>query len=126
AYDLTGQQKIVVRGAVGLYFDRPDGNTVFSNVGNPPVSTSTTSQWGFLGSLADSQFKIGPVPILGSYQYDSPLPKDWQWNAGVQFALPWQSALDVSYVGHHMYDAVGQNQGLQTININTIDLGAAL
>ena len=28
AYDLTGQQKIVVRGGLGLYFDRPAGNAV--------------------------------------------------------------------------------------------------
>ena len=27
AYDITGQQKIVVRGSFGLFFDRPDGQT---------------------------------------------------------------------------------------------------
>ena len=40
AYDVTGAQRLVVRGGVGLFYDRPDGNTVYSQVGNPPFSTS--------------------------------------------------------------------------------------
>ncbi len=51
---------------VGLFFDRPDGNSVFSTVGNPPVATSTQSQWGFLQTLQNAQFKTGPVPIVTS------------------------------------------------------------
>ena len=37
AYDVTGRQQMVVRGSIGLFFDRPDGNTVFSTVANPPL-----------------------------------------------------------------------------------------
>ena len=35
AYDLKGDQSMVLRAGGGLYFDRPDGNTVFSIPGNP-------------------------------------------------------------------------------------------
>ena len=38
AYDLTGKQKIVLRGGVGLFYDRPFGNTVICMAGNPPSS----------------------------------------------------------------------------------------
>ena len=38
------------------------------------------------------QFKFGPVPIVTSFQYNSSLPKDIQWNGGMQIALPWSSA----------------------------------
>ena len=54
AYDVSGKQQLVLRGSVGLYFDRPDGNTVFSTVGNPPVATGLTQQWGRLGDLGSS------------------------------------------------------------------------
>ena len=126
AYDLTGKQKVVVRGSVGLFFDRPDGNTVFSTVGNPPVATSTQAQWGFLQTLQNSQFKLGPVPIINSFQYSSKLPKDVQWNGGVQIALPWSSAIDLEYVGHHAYDILSASGGASSTNINTVDLGMLL
>ena len=65
AYDVTGQQKFVFRGSVGLYFDRPDGNTVFSTVGNPPVATSLTQQWGHL-QTCEQPVPFGPVPTISS------------------------------------------------------------
>ncbi len=48
AYDLTGAQKFILRGGAGLFFDRPNGNSVFSQVGNPPFSTSTTVRYSQL------------------------------------------------------------------------------
>jgi len=126
AYDFTGTQKIVFRGSVGLFYDRPDGNSVFSTVGNPPVATSTQAQWGTLQTLQNTQFKLGPVPIVNSFQYDSKLPKDVQWNGGVQIALPWASAVDLEYVGHHAYDILSASGGASATNINTVDLGTLL
>src|SRR5262249_1231260 len=38
AYDLSGTQSLVLRGGGGIFFDRPDGNTVFSIPGNPPMA----------------------------------------------------------------------------------------
>ena len=29
AYDLTGTQKIVVRGSIGVFYDRPQGDSIF-------------------------------------------------------------------------------------------------
>ena len=42
AYDLTGNQRLILRGGGGLFYDRPDGNTVFSIPGNPPIATRRT------------------------------------------------------------------------------------
>jgi hypothetical protein len=41
AHDLTGKSNWVLRDGVGLFYDRPDGNTVFSTPGNPPAATAT-------------------------------------------------------------------------------------
>ena len=64
AYDVSGDQKMVLRGAVGLYFDRPDGNTNYQTILNPPVGGSLTQQWGDLRSLSNPLFQFGPVPNL--------------------------------------------------------------
>ena len=120
AYDVSGDQRMVLRGAVGLYFDRPDGNTNYQTILNPPIAGSLTQQWGDMRSLeADSAsaLKFGPVPNLRTNEYDSRLPMDIQWNLGVQRVLPWATSVDVAYVGHH------QPSAIQLVNFNTIDLG---
>jgi hypothetical protein len=53
------------------------------------------------------------------------VPAQWQWQAGVQRALPWAMAIDLSYVGNHGYNRMGALQGGSTVNLNSIDLGSA-
>ena len=76
AYDVSGDQKMVLRGAVGLYFDRPDGNTNYQTILNPPVGGSLTQQWGDLRALSNPAFQFGPVPALRTNEYDSLLPSE--------------------------------------------------
>ena len=126
AYDVRGDKTLVLRAAGGLFFDRPDGNTVFNSVANPPVASGLTQQWGRLSDLDASAYTLGPVPTVRVYAYDSRLPADIQWSAGVQLALPWTSSLDVSYVGHHAFDVLGGEQATGAVDLNTIDLGTTL
>ena len=123
AYDVRGDKTLILRAAGGLFFDWPDGNTVFNSVANPPVASGLTQQWGRLSDLDASAYTLGPVPTVRVYAYDSRLPADIQWNAGVQLALPWTSSLDVSYVGHHAFDVLGGEQATGAVDLNTIDLG---
>jgi hypothetical protein len=124
AYDVTGNQSVIVRGGAGLFFDRPDGNTVFSIPGNPPIATAQDLRNGTLQTLG-AGLNPGPVPALVTFQYDAKVPASWQWQAGVQMALPWSSSLDISYVGNHGYDRLGGLQGGTTVNQNAIDIGSA-
>jgi len=119
AYDLTGSQRMVLRGGGGLFFDRPSGNAVFSQVLNPPARRSVTLRFGQLQTLNTSGFATEAPSSLSVYEYDSPLPSSAQWNAGVQIALPWSSMVDVEYVGQHAYDIV------EGINLNAVDFGVA-
>ena len=88
AYDLTGTQKIILRGGAGLYYDRPDGNTVFSIPGNPPIATSQDLRNGMLQTLGTGLSTLG-TPQLVIFQYDAKVPASWQWQGGVQMAMPW-------------------------------------
>jgi hypothetical protein len=116
AYDVTGSQKLVVRGGGGLFFDRPSGNALTTTTTNPPYSTSATV---FNGQLQTLTGGVSAPPTLTVYQLDLPLPATWQWNGGTQVALPWATALDVSYVGRHGYHQ------LIGVDINSVDYGAA-
>jgi hypothetical protein len=124
AYDVSGTQSLIIRGGVGVFYDRPDGNTVFSIPGNPPIASSGDLRNSSLASLT-SGIRPGPVPQLVTFQYDAKVPASWQWQIGVQMALPWASSLDVSYVGNHGYDRLGGLQGGNVINLNAVDIGAA-
>ena len=67
AYDLTGNQTFVLRGGGGLFYDRPDGNTVFSIPGNPPISTSQDLRNGQLQTVGTGlSARPDPVRIPGS------------------------------------------------------------
>jgi hypothetical protein len=118
AYDVTGTQTLVLRGGGGLFFDRPDGNTIFSIPTNPPITTSQDLRNGQLQNLGGGVSPIG-VPAMRTFQYDADVPSSVQWNGGVQMALPWASSLDVSYVGQR------SSNRLQIVNLNQVNLGAA-
>jgi hypothetical protein len=115
---------MVLRGGMGLFYDRPDGNTVFSIPLNPPAADTVDLRYSQLQTLGKG-LVIGGVPGLNTFQYDAKIPTSVQWNMGVQMALPWSSSLDISYVGNHGYNLLGAFQGGQTVNLNAIDIGTA-
>src|SRR6185503_5358129 len=118
AYDLNGTQRVVLRGGGGLFFDRPSGNAVFTQVLNPPARRSVTLRFGQLQTLNNGLATEAPSS-LSVYEYDSPLPSSTQWNAGVQIALPWSSVVDIEYAGQHAFNIV------EGINLNAVDFGTA-
>ena len=118
AYDVSGQQRIVLRGGMGLFFDRPTGNSIYPQVQNPPTVKNLTVRYGQLQDLA-SGLTTESAPALAVFQYKSGLPSSTQWNAGVQMTLPWASAIDIEYVGQHSYNT------LESVDLNGVDFGAA-
>ena len=118
AYDLTGDQKLIVRGGAGLFFDRPFTTALSGGVNNPPTSAIVTAQFSQLQSLGGgSGLSISGAPSLTGVNFDSKVPASTQWNVGMQAALPWATTVDLSYVGQHGFDL------LQQVNINAIDFG---
>ena len=120
AYDVTGKQQFVARGAVGVYFDRPRPGDAQALVGNPPGgSRIITVRYGQLQSLSTGGLTTISPPGITVFQYDAKLPTSLQFSAGAQMMLPWATSLDVSYVGLHSWN------DQQPWNINSIDLGTA-
>jgi hypothetical protein len=121
AYDVSGRQRIVLRGGAGLFYDRPNASTTTPAAGNPPTARSVTVRYGQLQSLGRGGLTTEGAPALGGlWEYETgALPTSTQWTGGVQMLLPWAVSLDVSYVGQH------SSHGVQTLNLNAIDFGAA-
>jgi hypothetical protein len=125
AYDVAGDQRLVLRGGVGLFHDRPAGDTAFNQVTNPPFNTSRVVRFGQLQNLSSSDATQGPSALAAIWPYEADVPASVQWNAGAQMALPWSSALDVSYVGQHGYNRLPEIRGQVAVDINAPDIGAA-
>ncbi|MEO8071084.1 MAG: hypothetical protein ABI652_06755, partial [Acidobacteriota bacterium] len=120
AYDWTGTQKLVLRGGFGLFHDRTPADNLYGMVGNPASAFAVTVNNTTIADLqAGSTAGVASPKRLLAIQYDSPIPTSAQWNAGVQMALPWSTALDVAYVGQHSYNT------LLTVDINPPAFGAA-
>ena len=103
-------QSLIIRGGAGLFYDRPDGNTVFSIPGNPPIAASADLR---NGTLTSPRRRAQPRRGAAARHVPGPakVPASWQWQAGVQMALPWASSLDVSYVGNRGVNRLGGLQG---------------
>ena len=125
AYDVTGNQSLVFRGGGGIFYDRPDGNTVFSIPGQPANrDLDRPAELGTFQTLGQG-LAFGPVPGMIIFQYDAKVPASAQWQAGIQKTLPWASVVDVSYVGNHGYNRLGAFQNGNVVNLNAVDFGAA-
>jgi hypothetical protein len=120
AYDLTGEQRMVIRGGFGLFYDRLNGNTIYGQISNPPTGQTANVRNGNLQTLGQVGLQTQTPSALTIFYFDSKLPSSVQWNGGVQMTLPWASTLDVSYVGSHGYNLIGSNPDL-----NAPDLGVA-
>jgi hypothetical protein len=114
AYDLNGRQTAILRGGFGIFFDRPQGNTRFDMVGNPPGVSQPNLGNGLLQDLAAALAAAGSVPaaVSGSNpsEYEFTLPTVYAWNIGAQVKLPSSFVLDVSYVGNKATKLLGQKQ----------------
>jgi hypothetical protein len=110
-YDLTGEGKMIVRGGFGIFYDRPQGNTVFNTVLTPPSMLNSVLTWGNLQDLAASGGD--PYAPLGGMQptaYDFIPPRVIAWNVGMQRKLAHALVLDIAYVGSKSDDLLEYDQ----------------
>ncbi len=130
AFDVSGTQRMVIRGSVGVFYDRPQGDAIFGQIGNPPTGQGSTVINSTLQNVAAGTAALQPPPVLLIHEYDAEIGAATQWNAGIQMTLPWSSSLDVSYVGTHNYNSIAFGSistpaGQLPLDLNAPDIGAA-
>ena len=60
AYDLNGTQSIVLRGSVGVFYDRLQGDSIFGQIGNPPTGQGSTVVNSTLQSVRGAPRRCNP------------------------------------------------------------------
>lgn len=104
AIDITGRQNLILRGGFGIFFDRPQGNVVYDFNQNPPATTVSVYDFGLLQNISGNFSTITP-PTIRAMEPDAKIPSTYSYNLGTQYKLPFDTVLDVSYVGsmgHHL------------------------
>ena len=130
AYSPKGQ-KFVIRAGVGMMIERPQGDAVFGQLGNPPFAQQMTVYYSTLQQVAAGAVgQYAAPPNLTVFHYDASLPSSLQWNIGAQTLLPWNSSFDASWVGIYNYNTieygtVGTTFMQSPMDENAPDLGTA-
>jgi len=111
AYDLTGTGKTVLRGGVGLMYERIQGNDMYNGGGNSPfslnvnnndVSLSDPSTGIQTGVAPPQPIRVASVQGISLTDYDP--PTSYQYSIGVERQLASQSVISVAYVGNRSHN----------------------
>ncbi len=101
AWTPGGNDKTSVRGGVGLFYDRPEGNLYFSLPNNPPFALSSSYENGNIASPGGgTAAAVAPWGSIDSLDPRLKIPRSWNWSLSVQRELPWWGLFgEVGYVG---------------------------
>jgi hypothetical protein len=107
AYDLTGNGKTVVRGGVGIMYERLQGNDMYNAGANIPFSLNVTNSSVtlenpsvLLSTGTAAARPINPASITGLAIDNYKQPASYQYSAGFEHQLNARSVLSISYVGN--------------------------
>jgi len=105
AWTPTGSADTAVRGGIGLFYDRPEGNLLFGGGGNGPINTPPYVQSAQFenGNLAapggGAVPALAPHGAIASIDPNLKVPRVWNFSLSFQRELPWGLFGEVGYVG---------------------------
>lgn len=117
AYDLNGKQRTVFRGGYGVFYERIQGNYIFSGINNPPFIQQQTIQAANIDNPTGGTQALFPASITNSHPSDLKIPRIMNWSLGVQQKLDKVTTLDVAYVGSSAASLT------RALNINQLPVG---
>ncbi len=99
SYSLT--PTTVVRGGAGLFYDKPEGNLVFSQLNLPPVLQVTAFEnFNIENPSSGAAGAIGAVGTINAIDPNLKLPYQTNYSLGVQKELGGGYFVEASYVGN--------------------------
>jgi hypothetical protein len=119
AWDTTGHQSTVIRGGFGVFYERIEGNFIFSAVNNPPFIQQSTVYNGSVDNPAGATLQVFPATINNSHYLDMRVPRTLNWSLGVQQKLTKSAMLDVAYVGSSAAN-LSYQQDLNQLRVGTL------
>ena len=101
AWDPIGRGRTAVRGGIGTFFDRIQGNPTMDTLSNPPTIFTPTIYYGTLSGLAATSNSglLAPSNSISALLGNQALPAVYNYSLGVQQQIGRSLLVDVSYVG---------------------------
>jgi hypothetical protein len=99
AYDLTGSGRTALRGGFGVFYERIEGNFIFSAVNNVPFIQQDLIYNGNLENPTSGALQNFPQNVSNSHYLDMKVPRVLNWSLGVQHKLSSTIMFDAAYVG---------------------------
>jgi hypothetical protein len=109
-YDPTGEGRTIFRGGFGVFYDRPQGNTVFNTVLTPPSMLNPSLTWGVLTAPLSQTDPFAPLGGMQPTAYEFIPPRTMAWNVGMQRKLAHALIFDLAYVGSKSDDLLEYDQ----------------
>lgn len=101
AYAPFNDNKTAIRGGFGIFYDKPEGNLIFSSVNVPPFTSSSSLENGNLAALTSAR-AAAPTPFAQIDVIDPNLvvPYTMSYSLSVQRELPKGLFVEAAYVGN--------------------------
>jgi hypothetical protein len=108
AWAPRGSDKLSIRGGVGVFYDRTEGNMVFTTAASPPFNDSVSYDNGNLANPAGGR-QVVSTAALGTIEAIDPnlkVPHKISWSLSVQRELFKKLFLEVAYVANRGDDEI--------------------
>jgi Carboxypeptidase regulatory-like domain len=105
----TMREVWVIRGGIGLFYDKPEGNIIFSQVNLPPFVPSVAVENANLANPLSGQ--ASAAAVLGTINAIDPIldiPRQLNYSVSVQRELPYGHFAEIAYVGNQGRDLLWQ------------------
>jgi hypothetical protein len=101
AYSPTDDNKTSIRGGFGIFYDRPEGNLIYSAINIPPYISTAQYENGNLATLASSSASApGAFGRIDAIDPNLVVPYTMSYSLTVQRELPWGIFGEIGYIGN--------------------------
>lgn len=120
AFDPLGTGRMALRGGVGVFYDRLEGNPTMNTLANPPTIFTPTQYYGTIASIQDQVGSglLAPSGTVYSLAGPGKVTAAYNFSFSVQKQIGKKAVAEVSYVGNLGRHLIWQR------NINPVPLGS--